>query len=192
MATVTRRAVRGQAAALGALPRWLLLWTAIAVAPLSPASENTQASDELRARLFALDPAEIGITRDKLVHPVWGMIMETGLDTGSFTLLTLADGTTSIYFSNGGGTVGAGEYQSVRDAVGHYLSGAQYFYDRAEPVENTPRPAAGQVIFYFLSFDGISAYAAPEDELGGGNDPLSNLFFAAHGVIEAVRKLERQ
>ena len=144
---------------------------------------------ELRGKLFALDPAEIGISADNFAHPVWGMVMETGFADGYFTLITLADGSTSLYFSSGGGIIGAGEYPAVRRAVGHYLTGAQYFFDRAEAVEQYPRPAPGKVVFYFLGFDRIAAYTAPERKLGIGEDDLSNLFYAAHGVIDEIRKL---
>ncbi len=144
---------------------------------------------ELRGMVFALEPGEIGISRENFAHPVWGMVMETGFADGFFTLITLADGSTSLYFSSGGGMIGAGEYPAVRRAVGHYLTGAQYFHDRAKPVEQYPRPEPGKVVFYFLGFDGIAAYTAPESRLGVGEDELSNLFYAAHGVIEEIRKI---
>ena len=160
------------------------------VSPMSHATENDEAIKGLREMIFNLDPDEIGITQDKLNHPVWGMVMETGFENGSFTLVTLADGTTSLYFSNGGGTIGAGEHESVRKAVGHYLTGAQYFYKNASKVEETPGPVEGEVIFYFLTFEGKFAYSAPEEKLGNGKDKLSNLFYAAHGVISEIRGIE--
>ena len=154
------------------------------------ASDASVTFGELRQNVFNLDPGEIGISSENFKHPVWGMVMETGFEDGWFTLVTLADGTASLYFSTGGGVIGAGEHQSVRDAVGHYLSGAQYFFDKASPVAETPRPDTGRVIFYFLGFAGISAYEAAEPKLGIGADDLSNLFYAAHRVIEEIRKTE--
>ncbi len=162
---------------------WVLMVSAAAAA--TPADDIAA----LRSQVFALEPAEIGISAENFAHPVWGMVMETGFDDGFFTLVTLADGSTSLYFSSGGGMIGAGEYPAVRRAVGHYLAGAQYFFDRAEPVDEYPRPAPGKVLFYFLGFDGVAAYGAPELKLGIGEDALSNLFYAAHGVIEEIRKV---
>lgn len=154
------------------------------------AADTSDAFGELRQNVFNLEPAAIGLSPENFKHPVWGMVMETGFEDGWFTLVALADGTTSLYFSTGGGVIGAGELQPVRDAAGHYLSGAQYFFDRASPVSDTPRPATGKVIFYFLGFEGISAYEAPEQKLGIGADDLSNLFYAAHAVIDEIRKTE--
>lgn len=157
---------------------------------VSAAAAPTDDIAELRGMAFALDPAEIGISKENFAHPVWGMVTETGFADGYFTLITLADGSTSLYFSTGGGMIGAGEFAGVRRAVGHYLTGAQYFFDRAEPVEQYPRPAPGKVTFYFLAFDGVYAYTASERKLGIGDDDLSNLFYAAHGVIDEIRKVD--
>lgn len=166
-----------------------LIVACLALAPAADASEASDAIVELRSQVFALNPDEIGISPENFAHPVWGMVTETGFADGYFTLITLADGSTSLYFSTGGGMIGAGEFAGVRRAVGHYLTGAQYFFDRAEPVEQYPRPAPGKVTFYFLAFDGVYAYTASERKLGIGDDDLSNLFYAAHGVIDEIRKV---
>lgn len=157
---------------------------------MSNASDTSDAIEGLRSMVFNLSPDEIGLTRENFKYPVWGMVMETGFEEGSFSLVTLADGTTSLYFSTGGGTLGAGEHESVRDAVGHYLTGAQYFYDKAITTEEYPRPVNGEVIFYFLTFGGVSAYSAQEQKLGNGNDDLSDLFHAAHGVLSEIREIQ--
>ena len=159
---------------------------------MSNSTENTEAVKDLREMVFNLDPNEIGITAENFDHPVWGMIMETGFEEGSFTLVTLADGTTSLYFSTGGGTIGAGEHESVRKAVWNYLSGAQHFYRNARWADGTPTPTDGEVIFYFLTFEGRLAYSALEEKLGNGNDELSNLFYAAHSVISEIREIEQK
>jgi len=159
---------------------------------MTGASGSSEVIDELRNRIFSLDPGEIGISQENFSHPVWGMVMETGIDDGSFSLVTLADGTTSLYLSTGGAMIGVGEHKSVRDAVGYYLTGAQYFFDQSRPVDAFPRPSPGRVIFYFLGFDGVSVYESDEQKLGVGQDALSNLFYAAQAVIAEIRKIEEQ
>ena len=166
--------------------------TGLIFSTMSNATENDEAVKGLREMVFNLDPSEIGITTDNFDHPVWGMIMETGFEEGSFTLVTLADGTTSLYFSTGGGNIGAGEHESVRKAAWNYLSVAQHFHENARKVGETPGPTNGEVIFYFLTFEGKLAYSAPEEKLGNGNDDLSNLFYAAHDVISEIREIEQK
>ena len=158
----------------------------------SAVTANEGVSMELREIALNLDPNEIGITKENFKHPVWGLLMETGFSDGSFTLVALADGATSLYFSNGGGIIGGGEHQNVRDATGHLLVGAQYFFETSTPTSEFPLPKDGEVLFYFLSFDGVSVYSAKEDDLGNQRDKLSNLFFAGHDVISELRKIEQQ
>jgi len=155
-------------------------------------TEPSNSFEALRKMVFNLKPQEIGLTKDNFDHIVWGVIMETGFDSGSFSLVTLADGTASLYLSTGGGTIGAGEHEAVRTAVGHYLTGAQHFVVRARPVDKYPLPLNGNVTFYFLTFDGISAYSAAEDKLGNGDDDFSDLFYAAHTVITEIREIEEK
>lgn len=158
--------------------------------PLVTAAEDGQSSREIRKLVFDMDPAKIGITRENFKHPVWGLIMETGFPEGSFSLVALANGTTGLYYSTGGGTTGAGKHPSVRAASGHLLTGAQYFYPEAKPVNSYPLPAVGEVKFYFLGFDQVSSYSAFEADLGEQRDPLANLFNAGHQLIEELRKVQ--
>ena len=118
--------------------------------------------------------------------------METGFPDGSFTLSSLADGTTSLYFSTGGGIIGAGGHDSVRNASGRLLLEAQQFHLKAQKVNNFPKPGPGEVIFYFLTFDGVRSYTALEDDLGNERDELSSLFFAAHNVLTELRIIEEK
>jgi hypothetical protein len=169
-----------------------MLFTGVVFKTMSNATEQNNSFEGLRNLVFNLNPEEIGLTKDNFDHVVWGLVMETGFDTGSFSLVALADGTTSLYLSTGGGTIGAGEHETVRNAVGHYLTGAQHFISKAQTVHKYPLPSNGNVIFYFLTFDGISAYSAAEEKLGNGDDELSDLFYAAHAVITEIREIEEK
>lgn len=149
-------------------------------------------SDELRTMVLNLNPKDIGLTKENFPHPVYALVMETGFPEGSFTLSSVADGSTSLYFSNGGGIIGGGEHEDVRKASNYLLSGAQHFYDKAKKVAEFPKPDAGNVIFYFVAFDGVRSYVASEDDLGNEKDELSSLFFAAHNVITELRKIDEK
>ncbi len=152
----------------------------------------SQISDELRLKVLNLNPKDIGIRKDEFPYPVYAVVMETGFADGSFTLASVAEGSTSLYFSNGGGIIGSGLHQSVRDASEYFLSGAQFLYQEAKIVTDFPRPAAGVVSFYFVTFDGVRLYSALEDELGNGDGDFSELFFAAHDVITELRKIDEE
>jgi hypothetical protein len=45
------------------------------------------------------------------------LLMETGYDKAIVSLVAIADETVSLYVSNGGGIIGAGQHESVREAA---------------------------------------------------------------------------
>jgi hypothetical protein len=149
-----------------------------------------QVIQDLRSMVFALKPSDIGLDRKSFPGQVWGVVMETGMDSGFYTLVVLADGTTSLYFSTGGGIIGAGEHSSVRTESVRYLAIAESASSTATPSNSFPPPTAGQTSFYFFTFDGTRSYSAKEVDLGEQRDKLSELFHAAHSVIASVRQAQ--
>lgn len=151
---------------------------------------NQSVIDGMRTMALSLKAEEIGLTQENFSNEVFGVLMETGFDGGSFTLLVLADGTTSLYFSNGGGIIGAGTHESVRKASSMLLVGANHFHSQSKPVSAFPYPAAGEVKFYFIGRTGVTNYSAKEVDLGESRDPLSELFHVSHMVITELRQIE--
>lgn len=124
-------------------------------------------------------------------HPrVWGAIVELGYPTGIATLMVLSEGTISLYFSNGGGVIGAGEDPAVRLPGEVLLDSLEAHLAELQPVEVTPTPRIGRVRFYARTFDGTFGAEVPEEDLTSGEHPLSPTFHAAHAVITAIRHAE--
>jgi hypothetical protein len=73
-----------------------------------PAASGEEVYQGLRTRILDLDPASAGLAQGPQHQVVWGALMETGYLRGTATLVTLADGTTSLYLSTGGGIIGGG------------------------------------------------------------------------------------
>ena len=115
--------------------------------------------------------------------------METGFTSGgSFSLLVLADGTTSIYVSKGGGIIGSGEKSYVRQAAASMLALANALCEKATPATSTSPPPAGEIYFYFFTRDGLMAYHASQTRLAEQSDPMSELFKVGHEVIALVTR----
>ena len=143
---------------------------------------------DLRAMALSVTATELGLPEDVPASEVWGIIMETGLrPSGSYSLVVFADGTTSLYFSTGGGIIGAGVLDPVRAASKRMLAEANEVSQAARPVTRTPVPAAGETIFYFRSSRGTLSFSAPEQDLGEERSRMSSLFHAGHRVITELR-----
>ena len=154
----------------------------------APSSDPAALVRDLRQRALTVTATDIGIAPSSALAHVWGVIMETGYPEAVVSLVVCADGTTSLYFSTGGGIIGAGEHPSVRDAGGQMLRMAEAHLPTFVPVAATPFPDVGRVRFHVRTFAGIVGAEASEDDLGYGRHPLSPVFHAAHAVITAARE----
>jgi hypothetical protein len=85
----------------------------------------------LRQQVLRLTPEQLG---DELVDgPILALLMETGYPEAVATLVAVVDGTTSLYFSNGGGVLGAAEHDAVAEASRRWLeTGREFLPDLSE------------------------------------------------------------
>ena len=139
----------------------------------------------LRQQVLRLTPDQIG---DAFAGaPILALLMETGYPNAVATLVGVADGTSSLYFSNGGGFVGAGTHAAVADANRRWLEAGRMFLPELHEVADPPLPDVGMTQFVAVTPQGLRAVVAAEDDLGKGRHPLSSFFYAAQDVITQIR-----
>lgn len=141
----------------------------------------------LRGQILNLSPAEIGLLPTEQSPSVWGVLMELGYPNGVATLVCLAEGTTSLYFSGGGGIIGAGTLEAVQQASRAMLAEAEQCQDKTTLTIDFPLPPAGRVRFYWLTFTGIQTREVNEAEIIEKQHGLSALFYRGQEVITQVR-----
>ncbi len=142
---------------------------------------------QLRDLIFRLEPAKLGLAPSTFTPHVWGVLMETGYVVGTATLVSLADGTTSLYYSTGGGMLGRGDYAPVAEASRALVLQAEKALSQMASIREVPLPAVGQVRFSSLTYSGICTAEAAEVTLKSGNHPLSPLFVLAHNTLDQLR-----
>lgn len=120
-----------------------------------------------------------------------GALLETGYPKGVTTLVALADGTTSLYLSTGGGIIGGGTHDRVVGATQSFLAAVEDHLDQLSPDPDSNVAAEGRVIIRALTFRGRYRAEAAEDDLGRGQHPLSPVFYAAHGVLTELRTIDQ-
>jgi hypothetical protein len=147
-----------------------------------------EAARKLRDQALTLDATELGIAPTTARPHVWAVLMETGYQKGVATLVSFADGTSSLYFSTGGGVLGAGAHATVRAMGDALLTAAETHLADLTPMDVTPLPGVGRVRFYVRTFGGMMGAEADERVLGESRHPLSPLFHSAHAVISAIRE----
>ena len=153
----------------------------------APDYEVADIYTDLRNQALQLKPEPIGqnVADESAVYAV---LIETGYPEAVATLIAVADGTASLYFSNGGGIIGGGEHESVRKVSGEFMTLAQQFVSHSTLTETFPLPRKNNVRSYLVTRGGVYTFEALEDDLGYGRHPCSALFHKGHELITAIRE----
>ena len=134
----------------------------------------------LRSMALRLTPAQAGA--EARPGEPFGVIMETSFDRGTASLVALADGSASLYFSTGGGVIGG-----RADAAKRCVATAATLLEHLTPIADDAFPSPGRTRFHVLTPEGRVGGDVGTEELAGGTYPLSQLFFAGQDVITELR-----
>jgi len=113
--------------------------------------------------------------------------METGFPEGTATLVSMSDGSASLYCSGGGGVIGGIGHETVRRAATAFVGLAGHHQSNMTATKTFPLPRAGRTIFYVLTDSGVFSAEADENDLGEQRHALSPLFYAGQDVITQLR-----
>ena len=140
---------------------------------------------ELRTQLLTSVPDDFAISTSP--EHAWAAVMDTTYSNASVSLISLSDGSASLYFSTGGGVIGGQARPTVNAAAKAFVSQATTYLQNFTATSTFPLPPFGYTRFYARTPEGVFSTEAPEAELGAGKHPLSQLFFAAQEVITQLR-----
>jgi hypothetical protein len=134
--------------------------------------------ESTRARALRLTRAELDVSTPKNPAQPYGVLVEIG--TFKVTFVALADGTASIYFTNGTGRLGTNA--ALRQAARDMLALAATVELKKKAPATFPLPAADRVNFYFLTDGGVYLVELPRDFIlfdKDRSDPRTKLYYAA-------------
>ena len=121
----------------------------------------------------------------------WGVIMDWGVASGPVSIVAVADGSASIYISNGGGYLGGYAHESIRNAARDMVKLAAEVQSQTTVTTVYPLPRRGEVIFYLLTDAGIFTAGGSEEELQTHRHFLSKLGDAGQEVITQYRLIQK-
>jgi hypothetical protein len=145
----------------------------------------------LRNKIFELSPTRIGVAVEPGGQEPWGILMEMGYPQAVVTLVSLATGDASLYFSSGGGVLGGIGHENIRNAARRFVRSARDYTDKMAAVAFYPLPDLGRVRFYVLTPQAVLTAEAGEEDLGESRSDLSPLFYAGQDVMTEMRLVSR-
>lgn len=143
----------------------------------------------LRSMALDYEPSAADVPADEPWSGALVAMMEIGTADGTATVVAMADGAVSMYFSNGAAVVGVGEHAAARGAAQRFRTVAAESRHQLQGAAAFPLPDPGQVRFHVRTVDGRYSGVAPEALLRTGRDPLAPLYAAGQDLITEVRLL---
>ena len=157
--------------------------------PSKPAYKAADVYDGLRKQIFELKAEQLGAPTNQAVLAV---VMETGYPEAVATLVAVMDGAASLYFSNGGGIIGAGENPEPNAAARRLVAKAAEFQSACTLTKEFPLPQKASTRFYIITQQGVFTSEVKEDDLGNNRHRMSPLFHTAHELITQIRLTEEK
>ena len=150
--------------------------------------EAVEIYDSMRQQIFDLPKSDLDLgTDDRLA-----IIMETAGDDYCYTLVAVADGSASIYFSNGGGIIGAGHHPQGAGKAQEFLEFSREYERELKEVREFPLPHPGMTRFYIIKKGGTLSGEFKEDDLGNERLKISPLFHKGHELITIIRLIDEE
>jgi len=157
----------------------------------APEAKKTNNYSALRSQILNWKCPQVGSsTADTPGNPC-AVVMDWAVTSGVATVVAVSDGSASIYYSSGGGSIGGGYARPViRDAALHAVSIGSKLLDNMQLTDNFPLPESGGVIFYIVTERGVFTAKASVELLSTNRHPLSELGNSMQTIITEYRMLE--
>ncbi|QDT78999.1 hypothetical protein Mal35_24520 [Gimesia maris] len=144
----------------------------------------------LREQAFGFKPDELGIRKSDSKNTVWGLLMESGEKVAVVSLLTLRDGTVSLYISHGGAIMGLGQHEVPQRVSQELLELAPQFLEDFKPVTEFPLPVPGRTKMYLFTFEEVLVFDTKLDEMGYNLLFESPLYHKAQELMNVICSID--
>ncbi|MEO6533049.1 MAG: hypothetical protein ABIO06_05675 [Pseudolysinimonas sp.] len=140
----------------------------------------------LRQLALSVVPADLGFTPTTDLPDVFGVVADLALQ-GTATLVCFRDGTTSIYYSTGGGAIGMGQHESIARAASVLIATVQAELGEFSASNDATSLPAGHCRFTALTYRGPCTLTAAEPHHQRSDAAAGNVYRAFNAVIGAYR-----
>lgn len=147
---------------------------------------------DLRQQLLNSKPT-IEVRNNMNGHPVYAAIVDMEIGNDIVSLACFVDGTTSLYYSKGGGQLGLGQaYNTVRTATIAFLHSSEQILDKLSISKTFPLPTKNKNIVYLVTENAIYSQVFDMSKLNSYPNDLKFLDFLYQNVIRAIREAQQQ
>jgi len=150
---------------------------------------SPEAGKQLREVFLSTTAAQAGLSATPEFPHVYGVALDWPIGEHIATVVSLADGTASLYTTSTFGIIGGAGHSSVRRAAQRFVSAAEKHLAESVRTSSHPYPAPNKVRFYLLAYDGTRTIEADLEPTYSGTGKYSPLFGAGQDVVTELRQV---
>lgn len=152
--------------------------------------EYTYASMRKLAFSFTHEDMGVKLGND---YQVFGAVVDMGISSSdTATMICFIDGTTSLYFSNGGGIIGAGQHEAVKNAVLKFLEECYQTLPVTKQAESIDiLPEENHHTFYLFTKAGVFSVNIDINDVQK-NKEYQLLFYESQMVLNEIKKVGKK
>jgi hypothetical protein len=143
----------------------------------------------LRNMFLTTSAEKAGIQTSKDYPRVWGVAVDWPIGEHIATIVSLADGSASVYTTGTFGIIGGIGHDTVRTAAKKVVKEADHYFDDSTPTQDFSYPSLDHVRFFFTTFSGVRVIDTDWASLSERRNKYSSLFDAAQDVMTQLRTL---
>ena len=164
----------------------------ICIASVGAAQESKKdpkdAGRALRQMFLTTSAAKAGIQPSEVYPRIWGVAMDWPIGDGHIaTVVSLSDGSASVYSTGTFGIIGGIGRQTVRAAAKHLVREADRYFSDSSPTLDLSYPSRDHVRFFLATFGGLRLIETDLASLSERRSKYSSLFDAGQDVMTQLR-----
>jgi len=148
-----------------------------------PTKEPKDAGPGLRNMFLNTSAEQAPIHPSKEYPRVWGVAVDWPIGEHIATIVSLADGSASVYTTDTFGIIRGIGHETVRTAAKKVVKDADRYFDDSTPTQDFSYPSPGHVRFFFSTFSGVRVIDTEWASLSGRRSKYFALFDAAQDVL---------
>ena len=158
-----------------------------------PKKDPKDAGRDLRNIFLTTSADKVDIQPSKEYPRVWGVAVDWPIGDGHIaTIVSLADGSASVYTTGTFGIIGGIGHETVRTAAKKVVKEADRYFDDSTPTQDFSYPSRGHVRLFFTTFSGVRVIDTDWASLSEHRSKYFDLFDAAQDVLTLLRAVGEQ
>jgi hypothetical protein len=139
--------------------------------------------------MFLTTPAEkVGMQPSQEYPRVWGVAVDWPIGDGNIaTIVSLSDGSASVYTTGTSGIIGGIGHETVRAAAKKLVKEADRCFDVSTPTQDLSYPRLNHVRFFLTTFHGVRVIETELAPLSDRRTSYFVLFDSAQDVLTQLR-----